>query len=194
VTQAEIDRRRRITARLAFQRLGQGKPLLRREIFSNPSTGQHLLENWETRFLSYLEDKGIICRPGPKKGMNTRYQIIEPAEQEALRVLGVLLTDEQALGRLLFTKGDPLTKNGTGSEVDEPELEEPAPEDEAPPSEEPSPGDVLGLVAERLVLVLQAMVYMKETIEKVDKRGQLLEKKLDIIMKELGVSVKEEDT
>ena len=192
------DQRRRQMARLAFQRLSEGKPLLRREIFADPSTGQHLLELWETKFLKYLEDKGIINRPGTRTGGNTRYQVVMSPKPEALKVLELLLSEDRALGFLLFTNKDPAEvyamENGNGVVHNDNGVDD----HEEPPDEEPEPpaevteGGLLELIADRLTLVLKALVYMRESLDEAKAREVRLEQKMDLIIKELGAKMPEE--
>lgn len=143
--------------------------------------------------MTYLEEKGIIFRPGAGMGRAVKYQLVANPHKDASTTLNLLLTNEKSFGLLLFTSTDP--RRAIEQEASyEPEVFEEAPEtepafeesdrDPEPVQEAPS-GDLLELIAERLVLTLQAMVIMKETQER-------LETKLDQIMKELGVSSSKE--
>lgn len=201
MSHSDADRRRRQVAKTAFQRLSTGDPLSRKDLFADPVTGQHMVNIWELRFLHYLENKGIIRRSGPKN--KQRYQIIERATKEALDILESLITDDEALGRLIFTSKDPFeedtSEDASGEELEEVEavaqaasLEE-AEAEESPsitPEHPPPLVGMLNLIAERLVDSLELLIYLRQKMEENEERAKRTERMLTRIMQELGITDK----
>lgn len=197
VSETAAERRRRATAKAAFQRLADGSPLMRRELFKDPSSGHHLSESWELRFLRYLESQHLVDRRGNRYQINNDNFPDPAAKAKAMAIMKTLLENEGALSRLLFTTEDPLKGIlGAGEapvavEAASTEQEEPSPpsaepmeksvflEDGPPPQQERA---LLELIAERLLLTLNALVRIREDHTR-------LEKKVDTLLEGLGVKV-----